>query len=127
MRGYSTLFAPITMLGLGGLFGTGSAVSARADTPTAPKVDVTAPISLRLNEKMEPVSPVLPLRVGMPPAVLLHTAVAAPKQIDPVSVASKVVPIAIRLGALVSPRTKFVGGADFSFPSLKVGAFLRSP
>ena len=50
-----------------------------------------------------------------------HRMVAA-KQLDPTGVATSVVgavfPLHLRLGAMVSPRTKFIGGIDFTTKGL---------
>ena len=128
MRGFS--FAPtrIAALGFSGIGSIGLVLGARADEQTTPKTEIVSGSRLTETAAKKPLLPPIIEVAQMPPVSLMDSAlmsatIAAPKarQLDPVSVASKVVPIAIRLGALVSPRTKFVGGADFSFPSLKVG------
>ncbi len=123
---------------LGGMIIMSGAVAAQADeTPAAQSPAVSTPaaqadalsyttLAKRTEARLDGAFPPVSLQIAqIPQSVLQGAAVTAPRggQLDPVSVASKVVPIAIRLGALVSPRTKFVGGADFSFPNAKFGGF----
>ena len=136
MAGMCALLTRAMRLGVGGILLAGFAAGARADetpAPTgAPAVSGTpaAPVTRwqahpATDASLTQANP-LSLRIAQASQnTLLSAAVAAPKvrQLDPVSVASRVVPIAIRLGAMVSPRTKFVGGADFSFPNAKIGPF----
>lgn len=44
----------------------------------------------------------------------------AGKQPDPTGILPKPFPFALRLGAMISPRTKFAGGIDVSFPQLSI-------
>ena len=108
---------------VGGILMAGLAAETRADETPAPAETYKKPI-LRAPADINITAPLLQY-AQVQNSALQSAAIAAPKarQIDPVSVASKVVPIAIRLGAMVSPRTKFVGGADFSFPNTKIGPF----
>ena len=124
MSGLNTVATRVKTLVVGGMLMTGLAAGARgADAPA--KAGISGTLAERAEARLDSSLPQA-LRIAQAPqSVLRSAAIAAPKarQLDPVSVASKVVPIAIRLGALVSPRTKFVGGADFSFPNAKIGPF----
>ena len=108
---------------VGGILTVGLAAGARADeTPASAGTNKMPKLRPPARTEIE----IAPLKFAqVPSSVLESAAITAPKarQLDPVSVASKVVPIALRLGAMVSPRTKFIGGADFSFPNAKIGPF----
>ena len=124
MAGNCAFLTQAAMLGVGGVLVMGFAAGARADETSAlPGLNGT--LATRAQARLAASLPQSLQIAQTPPSVLRSAALAAPRmrQLDPVSVASKVVPIAIRLGALVSPRTKFVGGADFSFPNAKIGPF----
>ena len=123
MFGFHAFLTRATPLCVGGILMAGLAAQTRAEETPAPAETYKKPI-LRAPASTDIDVPTLKY-AQVPLSVLQSAAIAAPKarQLDPVAVASKVVPIAIRLGAMVSPRTKFVGGADFSFPNAKIGPF----
>ena len=124
MSGIHAVLTRAATLGVGGILITGVVVGARADETVAP-VGTNGTLAARTETRLAANLPQTLQIAQAPQRTLLAATVAAPKarQLDPVSVASKIVPIAIRLGALVSPRTKFAGGADFSFPNAKFGPF----
>ena len=124
MSGIGDFLTRAATLSVGGVLVIGLAVSAKADEVSAlPRAGGT--LAARAQAQLDANLPKALQIAQAPQSVLRSAALAAPRvrQLDPVSVASKIVPIAIRLGALVSPRTKFVGGADFSFPNAKIGPF----
>ena len=123
MSGFHAFLMRAMPLCVGGIFAAGLAAGAWAEETPA-KTTASKKLILRAPARTD--IEAAPLEFAQAPrSAMLGAAVAAPKarQLDPVSVASKIVPIAIRLGAMVSPRTKFVGGADFSFPNAKIGPF----
>jgi hypothetical protein len=60
-------------------------------------------------------------QAGIPNAYTEMLAVDAGARQNTVDIGGRAYPFAIRLGAMVSPRIKFVGGADLTLPSLGVG------
>ncbi|MCW3098840.1 MAG: hypothetical protein JWL77_4458 [Chthonomonadaceae bacterium] len=92
---------------------------ALANTAQAQTTVKTATLTPQVAQQLTQVS-----QAGIPAGTASYAemlALDAGGRQNTVDIAGRAYPFAIRLGAMLSPRIKFVGGADLTIPSLGIG------
>ena len=111
----------VTTVGRGGAALVGAAgLMALVTTAQAQGRVKTAVLPSQAAQQLAQIS-----HVGLPAGTASYAALLAMnagRQDSTVEIAGRSYPLAIRLGAMVSPRVKFVGGADLTVPRLGFGS-----